>query len=306
MNTIYFDDQVSDDSRREQLFDGQLFVYSPTPGSLKLIEFARQLISEAFGSLDPLTAQHHMPVEKYAAVLAELKPKFIHHPESKKFIPEILEDLGCDLHKTFFDVPRMRTATSDDYLTTGIAYAFHPHRDTWYSAPPCQVNFWIPIYEIESGRAMAFHPHYWSHPVRNSSENYNYGEWNKTSRANAAQHIKTDTRVQPKALEPVELEPQIRVITKVGGILVFSGAHLHSTVPNFSGKTRFSIDFRTVHIDDVTAFRGAHNVDSSCTGTCMNDYLRGTDLAHVPQELVAAYEPGPKILAGRLTHSQSA
>ena len=94
MNTIYFDDQVSDDSRREQLFDGQLFVYSPTPGSLKLIEFARALIREAFGSLDPLTAQHHMPVEKYAAVLAELKPKFIHHPESKKFIPEILEDLG--------------------------------------------------------------------------------------------------------------------------------------------------------------------------------------------------------------------
>ncbi len=206
LNTIYFDDQVSDDSRREQLFSGQLFVYSPTPGSLKLIEFARKLIRDAFGSLDPLTAQRHMPVEQYAAVLAELKPKFIHHPESKKFIPEILKDLGCNLSKTYFDVPRMRTATSDDYLTTGIAYAFHPHRDTWYSAPPCQVNFWIPIYEIESGRSMAFHPHYWSHPVRNSSENYNYGEWNKTSRANAAQHIKTDTRVQPKAVEPVELE----------------------------------------------------------------------------------------------------
>ncbi len=306
MNTIYFDTQLSDESRREELFTGQVFVYSPTPGSLKLIEFARELISNAFGSLDPLTAQHHMPVEQYAAVLAELKPKFIHHPDSKKFIPEILEDLGCNLSKTYFDVPRMRTATSDDYLTTGIAYAFHPHRDTWYSAPPCQVNFWIPIYEIESGRSMAFHPHYWSHPVRNSSENYNYGEWNKTSRANAAQHIKTDTRVQPKAVEPVELEPQIRMITKVGGILVFSGAQLHSTVPNFSGKTRFSIDFRTVHIDDVTSFRGAHNVDSSCTGTCMNDYLRGTDLSHVPKDLVAAYEPGPKALARRLTHPQSA
>jgi hypothetical protein len=306
MNTVYFDPQLSDDSRRTQLFDGQLFVYSPTPGSLKLIEFARELIREAFGSLDPLTAQQHMPVEKYAALLAELKPKFIHHPEAKKFIPEILQDLGCDLDKTYFDVPRMRTATSDDYLTTGIAYAFHPHRDTWYSAPACQVNFWIPIYEIESGRSMAFHPHYWSHPVRNSSEGYNYAEWNRTSRANAAQHIKTDTRVQPKALEPVALEPQIRVITKVGGILVFSGAHLHSTVPNFSGKTRFSIDFRTVHIDDVSAFRGAHNVDSSCTGTCMNDYLRGTDLAHVPQHLVEAYEPGLKVLAERLRHPQSA
>jgi hypothetical protein len=305
MNTIYFDNRVTDDFRREQLYKGQLFVYSPTPGSLKLVEFARELISEAFGSLDPLSAQHHMPAEKYAAVLAELKPKFIHHPNSKKHIQEILKDLDCDLEKTYFDVPRMRTATSDDYLTTGIAYAFHPHRDTWYSAPPCQINFWTPIYEIESGQSMAFHPHYWSHPIPNTSETYNYAEWNKTNRLNAAQHVKTDTRVQPKPSQPVELEPQVRVITKVGGILIFSGAHLHSTVPNFSGKTRFSIDFRIVHLDDVTAFRGAPNMDSSCTGTCMNDYLRGTDLSHVPQDLVTAYEPGLRDLSGRLKHPQS-
>jgi hypothetical protein len=304
MNTIYFDNQVTDDFRREQLYKGQLFVYSPTPGSLKLVEFARELISEAFGSLDPLSAQDQMPVEKYAAVLAELKPRFIHHPESKKCIQEMLRDLDCDLEKTYFDVPRMRTATSDDYLTTGIAYAFHPHRDTWYSAPPCQINFWTPIYEIESGQSMAFHPHYWSQPVRNTSETYNYAEWNKTSRANAAQHIKTDTRVQPKPSEPVELEPQVRVLTKVGGILIFSGAHLHSTVPNFSGKTRFSIDFRTVNIDDAIAFRGAPNVDSSCTGTCMNDYLRGTDLSRVPEDLVTAYEPGLRILGERLKRPQ--
>src|SRR2546430_17098350 len=182
MNTIYFDDQVSDDSRREQLFSGQLFVYSPTPGSLKLIEFARKLIRDAFGSLDPLTAQRHMPVEQYAAVLAELKPKFIHHPESKKFIPEILKDLGCNLSKTYFDVPRMRTATSDDYLTTGIAYAFHPHRDTWYSAPFNQINHWLPIYPVVPENVMAFHPQYFGQPVRNGSARYDYAEWNRTNR----------------------------------------------------------------------------------------------------------------------------
>jgi hypothetical protein len=305
MNTIFFDRRVSDDVRRQEIFEGQLFVYSPTPGSRELIKFAREMIGEAFGSLDPLMAQHHMPVEKYAAVLADLKPKFIHHPHAKKIIPELLSDLGCDLTKTYFDVPRMRTATSDEYLTTGIAYAFHPHRDTWYSAPLCQVNFWIPIYEIDSGQSMAFHPYYWSHPVRNSSSGYNYEEWNRTSRVNAAQHIKTDTRVQPKALDPVELDPQVRVIAEAGGVLVFSGAHLHSTVPNFSGRTRFSIDFRTVHMDDVSAFRGARNVDSSCTGTCMNDYLRATDLSHVPRELVSAYEPGPPPPLGSSGHPQT-
>ena len=292
MNTIYFDASVSDDQRRAQLYDGQLFVYSATPGTRALVELARRLIREAFGSLDPETAQHHMPVQEYAAVLADLKPKFIHHPESKAHIQRILSDVGCDLAKTHFDVPRMRTATSDDYLTTGIAYAFHPHRDTWYSAPPCQVNWWMPIFEIESGRSMALHPRYWKQPVRNSSSNYNYAEWNSSSRFQAAQQIGTDTRVQPRPEEPVELDPQVRVVTPPGGVLMFSAAQMHSTVPNATGRTRFSIDFRTVHLDDVKAFRGAHNVDSSCTGTTMADYLRGSDFVHIDAQIVAAYEPG--------------
>jgi hypothetical protein len=292
MNTIYFDAAVSDDQRRAQLYGGQLFVYSATPGTRALVDLARRLIREAFGSLDPEKAQYHMPVDEYAAVLAELKPKFIHHPDSKAFIQRILREVGCDLAKTYFDVPRMRTATSDDYLTTGIAYAFHPHRDTWYSAPLCQLNWWMPIFEIESGRSMALHPRYWKHPVLNSSAQYNYGEWNATSRFQAAKQIGTDTRVQPKPEEPMELDPQVRVVTPPGGVLIFSAAQMHSTVPNSTGRTRFSIDFRTVHFDDVRGFRGAKNVDSSCTGTTMADYIRGSDFAHLDAEIIASYEPG--------------
>jgi hypothetical protein len=290
MNTVMFDPPIDDAARRSQLYEGQLFVYSPSPSSLGLVDLARQLIAEAFGPLDPETAQYHMPAERYAAVLAELKPTFIHHPESKRLIQGILREIGCDLDRTYFDVPRMRTATSDDYLTTGIAYAFHPHRDTWYSAPQCQLNWWMPIYSIESGRSMAFHPKYWSQPVRNSSGTYNYHEWNRTSRFNAAQHVKQDTRIQPRAEEPLELDPQIRVITPAGGVLIFSAAQMHSTVPNQTGRTRFSIDFRTVHLDDVEAFRGAPNIDSACTGTTMGDYLRGSDLARMPVETIARYD----------------
>jgi hypothetical protein len=290
MNTVYFDANVPDDARRQRLHNGQLFVYSATAGSRALVDLARSLIREAFGSLDPETAQYEMPVEQYAAILGTLKPKFIHHPDAKTHIRLLLSDLGADLDKTYFDVPRMRTATSDAYLTSGIAYAFHPHRDTWYSAPQCQLNFWIPIFAIESERSMAFHPAYWAKALRNSSKSYNYAEWNKLNRFSAAQHVKSDTRVQPKPEEPVELDPQVRVVTPEGGVLVFSAAHLHSTVPNTTGRTRFSIDFRTVHVDDVRAFRGATNVDSECTGTTMGDYLRASDLAQIPADVIALYD----------------
>ncbi|MEC4813254.1 MAG: hypothetical protein SAK29_08300 [Scytonema sp. PMC 1069.18] len=290
MNTIFFDSSVNDEVRRSYLYNGQLFVFSPCSNAIALCDFAREMAEAAFAPLDPREAQHSLPVEKYVEILRTLKPTFIHHPKCKQLIQGILNEMGCDLSKTYFDVPRLRTATSDGYLTAGIAYAFHPHRDTWYSAPSCQINWWLPVYDITSENAMAFHPQYWSQPIKNGSKEYNYTQWNQQSRKNAAQHIKTDTRKQPHAEELMELEPQLRLIPKVGGIILFSAAQMHSTVPNISGCTRFSIDFRTVHLDDVIAQRGAPNIDSSCTGTSLGDFLRGTDFCPISKSLVRLYD----------------
>src|SRR5438128_1607788 len=237
MNAIFLDSSMSECQRRKSLYDGQVFVFSPTASSIAFCEFAQELIEDAFAPYEPRQAQYHMPVEQYVQILAELKPRFIHHPRSKEFIQVILKEHGCDPETTYFDVPRLRTATSDDYLTAGIAYAFHPHRDTWYSAPLCQLNWWFPVYDVQSENVMAFHPRYWNQAVRNGSRRYNYAEWNKDSRKNAAKHIKTDSRDQPRPEEPMELDPQVRIVSKIGGIMIFSAAQMHSTVPNTSGYT---------------------------------------------------------------------
>jgi len=289
MNTVFFDSEVSDEERRELLYQGQLFVYAPTPGARALCDLAKEMLMDAFAPNDPREAQYHYSVEEYAKILGELKPKFIHHPRAKEAIQQLLTERGCDLEKTYFDVPRLRTSTAQGYLTTGIAFAFHPHRDTWYSAPMCQLNWWMPVYPIEPDNGMAFHPYYWDHSVKNSSDKYNYQEWVKTSRFVAAQQVKTDTREQPKAQEEMRLDPQVRIVAPPGGPTIFSAAQMHSSIPNITKLTRISIDFRTVHIDDVKNCHGAANIDSHCTGTTMGDYLRGSDLSHIPDELIKLY-----------------
>jgi len=289
---LFCDSKLGDTNRREELYRGSVFVYSPSPGALGLCEFARELIEVAFHPFDPRKVQEHMPVEKCVGILAELKPKFIHHPRSKELIQAMLVERGCDLDKTYFDVPRLRTAFPSDYLSSGIAYAFHPHRDTWYSAPFSQLNWWMPVYEISPENSMAFHPRYWDTAVPNSSHTYNYHEWNRQSRHNAAQHIKVDTRVQPRPQVELEPDPQVRVIANVGGLMMFSAAQLHSTVPNTCGHTRYSIDFRTVHLDDVWSKCGAPNIDSACTGTTMGDYISARDFSHLPAEAMALYFDG--------------
>jgi hypothetical protein len=250
------------------------------------------MIESAFAPHDPLRAHETLPVEQCVEILAELKPRFIHHQKSKKLLQRMLVEFGCDAGVTYFDVPRLRSAMPSHYLTSGIAYAFHPHRDTWYSAPTCQINWWIPIYELISENSMAFHPYYWQNGVRNSSNAYNYYRWNVESRKSAARHIKTDTRVQPHAQEPMELDPQLRLLCEPGGAILFSAAQMHSTVPNTTGIARFSIDFRTVNLEDARTRRGAPNVDSACTGTTMRDYLSAHDFSHLPEHVITLYDDG--------------
>lgn len=296
MAAIHLDERLSDAERRRALYNGAIFVYSPTSATARLCALGRSMIHEAFAPVDPLTVDRHLSMEETAAILAKLKPAFIHHPECKTLIPEIVAELGGDLAKTYFDVPRMRSAYPTHYITSGIAYAFHPHRDTWYSAPMCQINWWLPIFDITSQNCMAFYPQYFSRPVRNNSEIYNYEEWNKHSRLDAAKHVRSDNREQPKPQEPIDAQ-DIRLLCPAGGTIMFSGAHLHETVPNTSGIARYSIDFRTVHLDDVRDRDGASNVDSCCTGTTMRDYLCCSDLKHIPEELIEAYASDPAPVA---------
>ena len=293
MSTIYFDTHLGDEERRRRLYSGDVFVYSPRPSTRALTEHARELIEEAFAPLEPQHAQDSLPVEKFVEIVGPLKPRFIHHPKTQELLLDLLRDVGADMDKTYFDVPRMRVATSDGYLNAGVAYVLHPHRDIWYSSPPSQLNWWLPVYPFESESSFAFHPKYWDTPIKNSSNEYNHYEWNKTGRANASKEVKADTRKQPKPTEPLELEPEFRVVVPPGGLILFSGAHLHSTVPNTSGRSRFSIDFRTAHLDELKSLGGAPSIDRECTGTTLFELRRASDLSPVPEEVIRLYDPNP-------------
>lgn len=291
MPAVHFDSKLDESLRRARLYSGDIFILRPTPSTEALAQLAKEMLEQAFAPLDPRLLHKHKSAEEVAAVLAKLKPAFIHHPECKRLIPGVMREQGEKLDKIYYDVPRLRSAYPSHFLSSGIAYAFHPHRDTWYSAPMCQLNWWLPIYPIEADNAMGFFPGYFDRPVRNNSEIYNYYEWNTKNRASAAQHVKSDTREQPKPQEALEGE-SLRYLPPPGGVILFSGAQLHETVPNRTDVARYSIDFRTVHLDDLAARRGAVNVDSRCTGTTIRDYLSAGDGTLLPEEIVGLYDDG--------------
>ena len=139
---------------------------------------------------------------------------------------------------------------------------------------------------------MSIFPEYFDRAIENSSQTYNYYRWNKESRSSAAKQIGKDTRIQPRPEEKVNRTSEIRLVPEVGALIVFAASHLHSSVANVSGRTRLSIDFRTVHEDDVRDMKGAPNVDSKGTGTTLRDFVRCTDLQRLPDTLIAPFDTG--------------
>ena len=95
-------------------------------------------------------------------------------------------------------------------------------------------------------------------------------------------------REQPKPQEEVHPD-KIQIFTPCGTYHVFRSP-LHEAVPHTSGIVRYSIDFPTVHSDDAVAHLGVENVRLSLHGTTMVNCLRCSDLAHLPETLVALYE----------------
>jgi hypothetical protein len=278
---IYHNHDLSDLARRDLVFEGNLLLYTRRPSTEQFCAYARALAEETFAPHQPERAQEALPVEVFAAKTAALKTRFTNAQRTKELMRALLADFGCDLERTYFDVPRMRVVPSGGYLTAGVSYAYKAHRDTWYSGPLCQINYWMPAFSIVPGRAMSIFPVYWSQPLPNSSASFDYAEWLAVGSPQAVNQIKADNRKHPLPAQPVDVASELRIAGMPGDLIVFSAAHMHATAPNQTGATRFSVDFRTVHLDDVNAGRGAPNIDSQAKGTTLGDYLRADDFVRI-------------------------
>ncbi len=292
MSTILVDSEATDSKRRELLYDGTIFFYTPTGPVQALRDHAWGMVTEAFGDLDPMEAQDALEVEAFVEHVAPLKPKFTHSQRAKELLRDLLVGFGCDPETTYFDLPKLRIVTHSGYLTAGVGYAYKPHRDVWYAAPMCQQNWWFPLVDIGSTSALAFHPQYWDSAVPNTSDGFDPYVWNATGRKDAAKFVKSDDRPHPAPSEQIPLEPQTRIVGAASSMLLFSAAHLHSTVPNTSGRTRYSIDFRTASLEDLESGRGAPNIDNGSTGTTLRDFSRASDFSPIPDEILARYDVG--------------
>ncbi len=274
--------EVSDQDRRLHLFSGDLFVYAPRPSTLAFCAASRSIIEQMLGA-EPIWAQQRMTEAEFAILFKAASRNFGHIVEGLASV--IVADLGCDPTTTFVGLPSLVAMTGFGFIAHGLGMYQHPHRDTWYAASPCQLNWWVPLYGLDAGASLAFHPQYWDLPVQNSSKEFDFDEWFAANRT-TQDFVAREPFAQPRPLDPIDLTPEIRISCPPGGIIISSVAQLYSAVPNESLKTHFSVQFQTVSEADLEFGRGASNLDAEPKGTSLSSFVRCSDLSPIPRELV--------------------
>jgi len=277
MVTVYVDRALDEPTRRAGIYAGDIHMCTRVPQSRAIVDWARTLIGEAFGDLDPQRAQFDLPLDDFVARVGPLKSRFTNDDRTKELVRDLVISMGHDPERTYFDLPRLRVVPSDEYLTSGVSYAYKAHRDTWYAHPKVLVNYWVPVFDCVGDNVMSMWVGYWDRAVRNSSSGFDYDRWVSEQRFKAATNIGVESRPHPLPLEPIDPSLEVRVAGNAADIMLFSTCHLHSTAPNVSGVTRFSYDLRTLDIDDLVHGRGPRNLDGEATGTTVGDFLRVSD-----------------------------
>ncbi len=100
----------------------------------------------------------------------------------------------------------------------------------------CQINWWMPVFELNRENCMALHPHYFDQRDQERLEPVQLPqvESGEPSQRRAARENRHARPAAPKSRS--NSSRRFALFCPVGGAYLFSAAQLHSTVPNTSGR----------------------------------------------------------------------
>ena len=230
---------LDEERRGDLIYGGGLLVFKDVAPLREVASLAEGLIGEAV-SID------------------ELQARFKRDERVNKLFRAALEHVGVTGERTYWDSIRLRVVPPIESHAGPQIGRIGVHRDTWGSNVLQQTNWWTTLRPLSALRTIAFYPRYWERPIANNSADWDLDAVRERRRR--GERVE-ELPIVPEPTEPVDTESELRMVVEPGDFLCFSGAHLHASVPNTSDATRYSVELRTVYADDLTADRGAPNLD---------------------------------------------
>jgi hypothetical protein len=252
------------------LYDGAVFKCAATAETQALVADVRAMLEEAFGP-DVQSVHARLTFDDMKQSLADIRAALERGPVYADACRRILAALG--LPEMRLDALRLRCVMHNGHESPAAERAYAAHRDTWFGNPEAQINLWLPVFDVTAAETFTFYPAYFNAPIENSSGGFDYDVWMNKVGWQGAKTVRQAVEIDyPKVLEEIRDDKAFAFDARAGEVIVFSASHLHRTVRNSSGRTRFSLDFRAVHMPDHLAGRGAPNVDNASRPDALRDY----------------------------------
>jgi hypothetical protein len=267
---------------RAALYDGDVFLGPPTTASQELAAAVRARLAEVLGCApaEIRDAPQRLPNEELFARIGVLRRELYLEPRFHDALRAVIAAGGLDPARVAFDPLRLRVVRHLGHENPLAAPVYHPHRDTWYAHPRALIAWWIPLDDLAAHETFQFYPERFRAPVDNDSEVFDYGDWVRDGWELKIGWQKLAAGLEaryPRAAPGAAFGRAVGFACRDAENLVFSGAHLHATLPQATGRTRFSLDFRIVDLDDHAAGLGAPDVDNRSRGSSLPDYIHPQD-----------------------------
>lgn len=267
-HTEYERPPAYDAALRERILrQGEMVRVCASDSTRALARFVWMELQRAFECVDPAQAQFRFSAGEYFERLSRLRVELRRHPGSRPLIRGMLQEFRAELGCLRCDFLRLRAVQSGGHRNPLAASAYLLHRDTWYGNPEAQVNWWLAISDVKEEEGPGFFPDLYQTPVKNSSALFDYDMWKKLGGWQSPHSAKRFPTVTD---EPPGMER--RLWAHAGDLWLFAGQHLHGTRGHDSGRTRFSLELRVIHHDDLASMAPG-NVDNVSSGDASADYV---------------------------------
>ncbi len=255
--------QIPDEAERSRrLFTGELLCFARSAAGDALLELARRRLCDALGDPRPSSAHRRLSRTDWLARIGALQRTFAADDEIRAAFRAALAAAGVDPARNAWDRCVLRAVPPGPMQHRARRSFVSPHRDTWGANLPAQVNWWMPLYPLTAARTLQFYPDYWQRPVANSTAEWRYADY-LAARRSSDPDRRTDYPSAPAVLASLRGARRRPVLLEPGQWLAFSSAHLHGSVANRSALTRFSVELRSLNLDDLAVGRCAADVDNA-------------------------------------------
>lgn len=281
---VPFRTELPEDHRaaRQAIYDGDVFMLEPTDASQALVRHVLTTMRAELGTDALRKVQFDLDPRAFFERMGVLRKTFYASPETIELTWAILRDCGFNDRDNAFDPMRLRIVADGACDDPAAAPVYYGHRDTWYAHSQALITWWVPLHDLRPEETFHFFLDRFNRAVHNDSEIFHYESWLERDRTRKVgwQNPKAGREAQyPRLLEDLGADERWGFGCRAGQIMLFSGSHLHQTRPNRTGQTRFSMDWRTVHLGDHEHGVGAPNVDNRSTGSAMSQYVFPDDIA---------------------------